>query len=319
MLLNFRLKLQDFFKKHKNVIYILFICIVIIIAINTYLGKLKENELPPVTYDPHNPIISGDEIISSKTKTTIENTIDEYIKKCNSKEYSDAYNLISDECKEVKFNNDIELFKKYVDNIFDGNKIYSIQDYSNKDNIYIYQVSIFEDIMATGKNTDKSDEIYKEMIVLSKQDDNTMKLSINGFISRENIEYVAEDEYMKINLVEKITYYDSVIYKMSIKNKTNYTILLSRNNEKDCIGISLGGNLRGELLDNYNNNEKYIRGGNTREFEIKFKKYFDETAQESSINLNKVRILEKYTAIEENWNDEINDAIKTYSTSINLN
>lgn len=317
MFLNLRIKLQNFFRKNKNKIYIIAIIIALIIAVNIYLGRLKENAPPKVSYEPHTPIVSGKEITSKKTQESIENTIDDYMKKCNSKEYENAYALLSNDCKEVKFNNDIEMFKKYIDNIFIGEKIYSIQNYANKDNVYIYQVSIFEDIMATGKNTEQSDNIYKEMIVLTK-DNEKMELSVDGFISKESIEYIAEDEYMKVAIEQKITYYDKVIYKMKVKNKTNYAILLARDNERETIGISLQGENRELVLEKYLSNEKCIRTGNTNTFDLTFNKYYDEKKEVSSITLNKIRIMEKYTGVESNWEEESNNIIKSYSATISI-
>ena len=238
---------------------------------------------------------------------------------CNNKDYQSAYDLISEDCKKEMFKEDLEEFKKYIDYIFDGNKIYTIQDYSNKDNIYVYQVTISEDIMATGMNNENSENVYKEKIVLKKEN-NGFRLSVGGFISNENIQYISEDDNMRITVENKITYYDKIIYKMKVKNKTNYTILFSKKKEEECFGISLDGELREEELDNYSNNERYIPGGETKELQLTFNKYFDETeVKETKITFNKIRILEEYTGVEEKWEDEItNKLFKQYSISFKV-
>lgn len=318
MLLNIKLKIIDFVKKHKNKILIGIIVLIIIISINIYLGNLRESAPPTTSYEPHNPIISGDEVTSEKEKTTIENSIKEYMELCNDKDYESAYNLISEDCRKEKFADNIENFKKYINYIFDGKKIYSIQNYANKDNVYVYKVTISEDIMATGMNNEDSDKKYEEKIVLT-EDNNQMKLSVGGFVASKDVQYISEDQYMKITINKIITYYDKVIYRISIKNKTNYAILLAKKNEKDCIGISLDGELRAEKSSEYKNSEKCIFGGNTNNIDLTFNKYFDEEVDKTNITFNKIRVLEEYTGIEEKWEDEItNKLIKQYSATITV-
>lgn len=314
---DFRVKFNNFFKNRKNIIYLSIIALAIIIAVNIFLGKLKEIEPPSTSYEPHKPIISGSEVKSSNIKEKIETSIDEYMKYCNEKKYEEAYNFLTEDCKEFVFEGNIDNFKKYIDYIFDGNKIYSIQDYSNKDNSYIYQVSILEDIMATGKNTEQSDEIYQEKIVITK-DGGNYNFSINGFIKKEDLENVSEDDNMKIYLTQKVTYYDKIIYTINIKNKTDGTILLERDHEENCIGISLEGDNRNQITDDYSNSEKFIYAGKTKTFELTFPKYFDESKNPTSIILNKVRILEKYTGVDSLWEEESKHISKEYSATISL-
>lgn len=318
MFVDLRVKFYNFLKKHKIKIIIAIIIIGIIIAINIILGKLNDAQPPSISYEPHTPIVSGKKVSSKKTQESIEETIKNYMENCNSKQYENAYNMISSECKEIKFNNNIEEFKKYIDYIFDDNKVYSIQDYSNKDNIYIYKVTITEDIMATGMNTEKSDLSYEEMIVLTKEN-NSMKLAVSGFVSSESVENIAENEFMKITIEQKITYYDKVIYKVKIKNKTSYSILFSRDKEKETIGISLeDGDERSVVLDSYVNTEKVVRGNEEKVFTLEFNKYFDEESPIKTLTFNKVRVLEEYSGVEENWNDEQSKMVKAFSSTLKI-
>ncbi len=312
-----RLKIIRLFQNNKYKIIIGLIILTIIIAINTILGKIKDSEPPSTVYEPHTPIISGDKVTSKKTQNTIEEKIKEYMDSCMKKDYETAYNMLSDECKEYKFKNNIEQFKTYINAMFEGERIYSIQDYSNKNNVYIYLVSIFEDIMASGMSNDNSSDVEEEKVVLTKQGDD-FKIAVGGFINVETFEKVFEDDYMKISVVKKVSYYDKCIYTLKIKNKTNRTIVFDRNFENDWVSVSLNGEERGETRNPYGNYEKSVRGGNTREFDIEFPTYFDEEKIASSIKLNKVYILDRYTGIDELWKEESDNAIKKYSVTINL-
>lgn len=317
MLLNFRLKLYNFFKKNKFKIYIIIIVVAVIVAINIYLGKMKEIEPPSTNYQPHTAVISGGEVKSTKVKKNIETLIEEYVNYCNSKDYESAYNMLTDECKEYKFENKFEMFKEYIDYIFIKQMAYSIQDYSNKDNIYIYNVTISEDILATGMNNDDSDIKYEEKMVITKEKDD-YKLSVGGFIKSEDMQVVSENNDMKIYIDKVVTFYDKVIYTIRIKNNTDYVIMLEREGEESSIGLSLNGDMRSEIIDNYGNNEKVIYPGNTKTIEISFSKFFDETREATSIIFNKVRILKEYTGVESLWEKESQDQVDAYSATIVL-
>lgn len=317
MFLNLRIKLQNFIKKNKNKIYIATIVIIVIIAINIFLGKQIENAAPMTSYEPHTPIISGSEVKSKKTKENIETKVEEYMDYCNEKNYEKAYNLLTEDCKECRFNNDIDKFKKYVDYIFDGEKIYSIQNYSTKNNVYIYQAIISEDIMATGKNEKDSDEYYDEKIVITKVGDE-YKFAVDGFIQKDTMEKVSEDEHMKTTVESKQVYYDKIVYTLKIKNKTNYDIVLERDKEEECIGISLDGEMREQEDEIYNNTEKVIYAGKTKTIQLTFPKYYDENREPDYIIFNKVRVLEKYTGVDSLWEEELNKVIAIYSSTISL-
>ena len=64
--------------------------------------------------------------------------------------------------------------------------------------------------------------------------------------------------------------------------------MLEKEGEGASIGLSLNGDIRTEIMDNYGNNEKVIYQGNTKTLELSFSKFFDETRDVTSIIFNKV-------------------------------
>lgn len=317
MFLDFRLKVRDFFRKNKKKIYIAIVIIVVIIILNIEVGRRLDSQAPKINYEPHTPIVSGKET-PKEVQDDVEEKIEEYCKYCNNKEYENAYAMLTDECKEYVFEDDIENFKKYIDYIFNGNKVYSIQDYSNKDNVYVYNLTISADLMATGMNTEDSKSMYIDKVVFIKDDNNT-KFSVKGFIKSEDMDCLGEDDYMKISIYKKITYYDKVTYKMQITNKTTYPIVIANEKEKSEVLLSLGGDNRGMVLDNYRNDFIIARVGLKNLSEMTFNKYYDESKKETAIIFNKIRVLKKYTEIDSNWESELADAVKLYSLQIPLN
>ncbi len=317
MLLYLRLKIQDFFRKNKFRIFILIIVLSVIITVNKYLGKMKEIEPPKTNYQPHTAVITGDEIKSIKTKNTLEEKINGYMDACGNKDYQTAYDMLSDECKEICFKKNISFFKEYIDSIYDKNKVYSIQDYSNKNNVYVYKVTISEDILASGLNNGDSEVKYEEKIVVTKDGDD-YKLAIRGFINAKDLEIVSENSDMKIFIKKIVTYYDTVTYTVEVKNNSESIIMLQKDGEGSSVLLSLDGDLRKTKLDNYGNNDIVIYQGNTKSFDLTFSKYFDEDRNITELIFNRVRLLKEYTGVQSLWEKESNDLDNAYSATIKL-
>ena len=317
MLLNLRLKIQDFFRKNKFRIFILIIVLSVIITVNKYLGKMKEIEPPKTNYPPDTAVLTGDEIKSIKTKNTLEEKINGYMDACGNKDYQTAYDMLSDECKEICFKKNISFFKEYIDSIYDKNKVYSIQDYSNKNNVYVYKVTISEDILASGLNNGDSEVKYEEKIVVTKDGDD-YKLAIRGFINAKDLEIVSENSDMKIFIKKIVTYYDTVTYTVEVKNNSESIIMLQKDGEGSSVLLSLDGDLRKTKLDNYGNNDIVIYQGNTKSFDLTFSKYFDEDRNITELIFNRVRLLKEYTGVQSLWEKESNDLDNAYSATIKL-
>lgn len=82
-------------------------------------------------YEPEQTMVIGDNV-SEEKQDDITSLMDNFISYCNSKQIEEAYNLLTDECKEELFSNDIENFKiNYVEKIFTTTKTYSMQSWIN--------------------------------------------------------------------------------------------------------------------------------------------------------------------------------------------
>lgn len=317
MFLGLRLKIIHFYRRNKKKIYIIAIAIGIIIAINTYLGYLKSIEPPSTSYKPHNPVIYGDEVTDNKTKESIEEVIKTYINYCNQKDYSSAFNCLTDECKKYRFNNSMKEFRTYIDAIFNEKRTYSIQDLSNKDNVYVYQLKLTEDMLATGLNNEHSGAVYEEYIVFTK-DGNNFKFAVDGYIKSEKLNMEYEDEYMKVIVKEKNTTYDTVTYTFTVENKTKYDIVFANTHDDKEFALSLQGDYRIFKEDAYYEEVIAVYDGGEGEFSVTFNKYFDESRKESELIFNKIRILKNYSGVEEKWEKEIEKPIKEYSITFPL-
>lgn len=159
---------------------------------------------------------------SKKSETTIKEdkgVIDQFFDYCNQKEVSKAYNLLTKECKELKYPT-LEVFKNnYYNKIFDTTKSYSIESWNGS----IYRVKIQEDLLSTGKvGNNTFIEDYITIIDMG----NTKKLNINSYIKRVDISKQVEDEIATITVNSKDIYMDYEIYHITIKNNSNSKLLI---------------------------------------------------------------------------------------------
>ena len=305
-----RIAIRNFFKREGKIITTIFIIWLIIFLINQYLKtKPKQIELS-TSYTPDLPVMDETDKISKNDVKTMNEYIKKYIDYCNNKDYDNAYNMLSTSCKSYVYENNEDNFKSYVDKIFSEKREYYTQNFSNVDGIYLYILTIIDDIESTG--TTGGYYSYSERIALFKEG-NELKLSNDNFIISKDINITKEDDYMKVELISKDIGYDTVAYNLKITNKTldGYVLISDATYPKE-VSLTVGDQDRGAL--NLDNNQFYVEPGNTEEMYFTFTKYFDETTNESVLQLNDVRILKNL-----NITDSYNEALKTYSFNIDLN
>lgn len=302
--------IRNFFKKYGRIILIVFVIWLIIFLINQYLKKFPKEASLINTYAPDSPIIDDGGSVPKKYVETINQTVETYFNYCNTKNYEQAYNMLTDQCKEYLYGNDISLFQEYVDSIFTQSKIYNLQNYSNIEDTYVYDLVILDDIESTG--TTEGYEPYKEKIALRKED-NDFKISNQGFIESITYNKVAEDENLKVTVKSKDVSYTREGYNVTITNKTDKYIVLVDNTLNKEITLNLGDQKRGAV--NYSNASLVLDPGETTKEVFIFDKFYDNQKDPIEISLEDVRILDEYTETNE---DTAGTASRMYSYNIAL-
>lgn len=303
------LSIRKFFRKHGKLLLIVFIVWLVIFLANTFLKLHPKKVNLSISYDPDTPIMDDNDTIPKKKISSVNNTIDEYFNYCNSKNYNEAFNMLTEECKYYLYDNNIATFQEYVDNIFTSNKIYNLQNYSNVDNIYIYNIKILDDITATGTSEDY--EVYQDKLVIHDEN-NEYKISNQGYIGKKLINRETEEDNMKVKVIKKEISYYKEEYTLEIRNKTDSYIMLSDDLGGNQITLNLGTQKRAAL--NTSNANIVIVPGETKQFILLFDKYYDDGVEPKEINFNNVRLLNNIS--NESTNEsEIN---KSYSMNIVL-
>ena len=308
-----RLKIRRFIKRNRKKVIFIVITVAIIIAINYILKNMPETPVPKTTYQPNVAVMDESEV-PEKWHSEIENRIATFVDYCNNKEYENAYNMISDDCKSVLYPV-IGDFKEYVDKRFQVKRIYSIQNFSNISKQYIYDVNFMSDFMATG-STGTNYGYVQEKFVFT-EDDNSLKFAIGGFIRSNTLDSFVEDENLKIVVKSKNVFYDHETYSVDITNKTDYPIVLGNGTGEDEIALSVNDQLREEM--NIKAVNVVLQPNESKSFTFIFEKYCDDGNAPQAMYFTDVRVLHSYTGTEETRQEELDNAVRRYSLILNFN
>lgn len=170
------------------------------------------------TYISNSSAISGGSI-SKEDVALVNNTISKFLQYCKNGEIENAYNMLSNDCKQNEYNT-LEKFKeKYISSKFSKTSIYEIERWISD----TYKITISEDMLATGKI--ESGEKKVEYITIVNEDAQE-KLNVNSYIGKQSIEKDIAQNEVKITAVSKRIYLDYEIYDLEIENLSNKTIKL---------------------------------------------------------------------------------------------
>lgn len=217
-------------------------------------------------------ISNGKRLSDSKLNEDID-IIKKFIEFCNNKEFEEAYDLLTDECKEEMFSNLNDFVNIYYTSLFNGEeKNYTIENWSSN----TYQVNFIGDILSTGKVDEVKNK--QDYITIVNQGNNEYKININNYFGRTNINRQTERENIKINIESKDTYNDYEIYNISVENNTNNTILLDTGDNPKSVYLLDDKDMKYYF---YNNeivqNKLIIKDGLKSKLKIKFYNSYSST------------------------------------------
>ena len=315
-----RLKIRHFFRKYKKIIIIGLIVWAIIFLINQIILGLPVDKTPETTYEPHTAVITGAST-PSNVRVSIETMIDEYVTALNQSNFSKAFNMLSEDCRRYGFDNDIKRFMDHVYTKMPTIKEYSIQNYSNitygKKNMYIYEVRYFDDILATGLTN--SEYGYTQENITFYQGEDGIEMNVGDYIYHTDIKSVAENEYLKVDVIDKVVNYSIEAYEVKFTNRSNYTIVIADGQENDeiLLGLSNETRKRAEL------NDIVLEPNESLTTTFTFPKFVDDNDPSQKLILSSVRVMEKYSGTywlsEEEIQSEIDNAISKFSIEVAIN
>ncbi len=266
-------------------VIIIIASLVLIIQLLNYFAKTqitKESKKNTIKEDlsqlPTQSIITGESVDKETTKENM-GLVEQFIKFCNESNTTEAYNMLTEECKKALFTTEEEFIQNYYNLIFTEKKLYGINNFRNNSHYYTYEVKFYQDALSTGKIEDN--DVYQDYITI---DEKQNKISINSFIYQQEINKTIEENNIQITVLSKEVYKDYEQYHIVVKNNTEKNILLdSRESSKNvyAIGSDYGKyqsyiyEIAGKLLE--------IGVGNSRTYKLKINKIYNPSVTIKSI------------------------------------
>lgn len=300
----------------KIIIAILIVAFIIILvqAINNILKEMQTEEEPtePVIQDSSRPVesvITGEELTEETTDNNL-NTISQFVEFCNNQEYENAYNLLSQDCKDAVYNTLESFVTNYCNRVFINNMTYNLELWYNTHNAYTYKILYFENnILSTG-NINPTSNIEDYITVIESEDG--YKLNINNFIKKEKINKLQNVEGTEITITinDRYIYRNYERYTITVRNNTDKTILLSEGtNGNDICLVDSNEVEYDSIINEVSLANLELTSGVERTLDIRFYKMYNLYRTINSISFKNI-ILDKDTFEQ--------DAENTQKVNINI-
>lgn len=280
-------KLIRYFNQNRKKILLILLIIVFLIILVRVLNYIVKTNIQEEnnnisntntnrdTSIPGEAIISGEEIPEEEAREDKE-IINNFVQACNEKLYEDAYSMLSTECQNNVFNNNIEYFENnYVNVVFETNKTYKLEGWLNKENMTYKITYINDNILATGSMEDGLN--YTDYITIDK---NNEKINIFGFIDEVKSDITKTRNNITIQIVSIETYMNEVIYNILVSNNNETTILLSDYSDNKQVCLVDSNDIEYiSYLNEIPQNNFIFEPGVKKEVSIKFSKSYSSSAK----------------------------------------
>lgn len=254
--------------------------------------KKEETTSNVVSYHNESESIITNGSVPKTYREGFNKVIEEFFNYCIHHEPEKAYELLASDTKRILYPSQAQFEELYYKEKFEGNKEYSFQSWTQSNYTYIYQVKIFENMLATGK---KKNEYIEDYVTIVPVEDG-YKLNINSYIGRKQINKKNSNELLTIEVVNVDTYMDYQIYTLYIKNNTDQRLLLDTRTKGNTTYITDNRNNKFNSFL-YENEEKdlILEPQEAKSITLKFNDAYREDIQITSVNFTDIVSFEQYT------------------------
>lgn len=228
-------------------------------------NAIKQGQASVSNNEINNNLSNSTNSNTTKKSSTEEDVINQFINYCNERDIENAYNMLTDNCKEQMFR-DVETFERIYYNSAFENKVKesTIEKWNSK----TYLVKLKESALATGKSNDENQK--GDYITVVKSDD-SYKLNVNSYVGYKELNKEKEEEELKVEVVGKNTYMDYEEYTIKFTNNSKTDILLDSLNNSQNLYIEDSKGVDYSFYSHEFSKELLtIPNGHTRELKIKF-------------------------------------------------
>ena len=252
----------------------------------------KETTSNVVSYNNESKSMVNGGSVSNKYSEDLGKFINQFFTHCIEHDPYTAYSMLSNDTKQLFYPTE-ELFERnYYQSKFTEDKQFSFQSWSSSNNIFIYQVKIFDNMLATGKTSDN----YIEEYVTISNENGEYKLNLNSYLGKKIINKKAENNDVIIQVLKVDIYLDYEVYSLSIQNKKDKSIILdTRKKDGTCyIEDKLNNKFDALLYENKDTDFEYSPN-EKKTIQIKFNDAYRSNLEIKSINFTDIIVDSDYT------------------------
>ncbi len=239
------------------------------------LADTINNNFNTITMESADSVLSGDELTSYQV--TMAGIIEQFVDCCNAKNVNDAYNMLTEDCKQEMYSSVESFTTYYYNNVFNGtSKKVNVENWMGN----IYKVEFTPDFLASGVYSE--DNIIQDYMRVIQGDDGQYKLDINSYLGREEINKTSENDYVSVTVLRSDTYMDYQTYTFSITNKTSNEVILDDRIYTDSMYLEDENGIQyGAYSQELSDPELTLSQNETKEVTIKF---YNKFTSEKVIN-----------------------------------
>lgn len=225
-------------------------------------------------------VITGDKV-SNKDDNTNVNLIKEFVKYCNDREIDKAYDMLTDECKELLYPTLRDFGVNYWNKIFYINRMYTLENWYSDGIYFTYYIKYTEDVMATG-NVNSQDNKGDYITVVKNNDE--YKLNISSYVGRELKSKTVEKNNVQITVNWFDMYIDYLNINVSVKNNTKNTICIDTKEDFESLYIYDENSVKyTSFLNEIAEEQLIVYRDMTSTLNIKFNKIYNPSREISGI------------------------------------
>lgn len=277
-------KLIRFYNQNRKQIWkiigVIFIIILVLQLLNYSAKQKAKNQNNSTINNSNNNLLSYNNIDVSTNKSVLSGNeisqqqqssikiIDEFFAYCNEQKIQEAYDLLTEECKEEMYSS-IEIFDEmYYQKVLNGKKKnISVENWTGN----IYKVTINDNFIATGEYSEKNK--MQDYITIK---DN--KLNINSYVGRVILDREKQKEDITVKLIRQDTYMNYIAYTFEITNHSQKAILLDSLDNMDTMYIKdTNGTKYTAYSHELSQDNLLVDEGNQKQITIKYYSKFSST------------------------------------------
>lgn len=270
-------------------------------------NNVNTSKVQDVT-NPNQSAISGTKIPTQNANQNAE-FIREFVNNCNQKNYEAAYQMLSNNCKQVLYTDVNKFTNLYANSIFSGNTTYTLELIKG----YTYHIIYSNDnLLATGGVS--SNKNFSDYITIVNEN-NELKLNISNFINKQEMNREAKvNNNITIQINAKLIYMDYEIYQITVSNQTANTLYLTdMQTTNDIVLLDENENEHIAYISEIPKSNLIVKPYIPMNLTIKFNMMYQAGHEAETIHFKKI-----YTNYEEYLQNQTNENQQTIQAKVQL-